>query len=303
MDRVLITGGTGFIGKVLALSLKRKGYDVATISTLSETDSRRAEELEKAGIETTECDIFSDKLSSVVAKCAPNVLVHAAGAVGLVAANGRTPGTAEYTRVNVDGTLRVLKAAKESGVGQFIYPSSASVYGKSVYLPIDEKHPTNPVSPYGVSKLEAEKRANAFRTQEMKVFIPRAFNVYGPNPTRPEFVSKTIESVEKNEQPVLNGEGKPTRDFIYISDFADAVETGIRKRLGITLNVGTGRETSLLELAEMVISMMGSNLRPKLMPERAGDVDRSVADVSNATRAGIVAKISLEKGLKLMIEH
>jgi UDP-glucose 4-epimerase len=300
MERVLITGGTGFVGSALAAGLRRMNYEVVAVSTMSDPNSARVKAMRDAGVELVRCDLFSEELRAVVSKARPEAVVHAVGLAGLIASSGRMPTAEEYKRANVDSTARILSASRESGVGQFVYLGSAAEYGKPAYLPIDEKHPTNPISPYGISKLAGEKLASEFRSESMRVFVPRIFNAYGPNPTRPDVVSQIIDSVRNNKAPVLNGEGKPTRDFIYVTDVVDAVEAGIRKGLSLVLNVATGRETSLLELAELVIKTMGSSLKPVLKPGRSGDVDRSVADVSKAAGLGIKAKISLEEGIRLL---
>ena len=287
------------MGRELALGLKKGGYEVSALSTLAST-SGRTSTLESAGVKIIKCDILSGELNEVMLESEPDVVVHAAG---LIAAKNQETAAADYARINVAGTSHVLAASERADAKQFVYRSTTAVYGKAVSLPIGESHPTNPIGLYGSSKLEAEKLAEKSREVGMRVFIPRIFNAYGPDPTRPEVVSQTIKSVSKHEQPALSGGGKPTRDFVYVSDVVEAVQAGIKNRLDTTLNVATGRETSLLQLAELVISIMGSDLKPKLMPSRRGGVDRNFADVSKAHTLGIKAKVSLEEGIGRLIRH
>lgn len=212
---------------------------------------------------------------------------------------------------NVMGTLNLLNAARNSGIKRFVYFSSAATYGDPIRLPVDEAHPQDPMSPYGASKLSAEKYALMFhRAYGLPATAIRPFNIYSPrqDPSNPYsgVISKFIDSVSHGEPPVIFGDGSATRDFVSVHDVVDLVMLMLEKdaAVGKVFNCGTGKVTTINELAETVVSLYGKDLKPVYEPERPGDIKDSYADISLAKNVlDYRPQVALKEGLKEIIEH
>ena len=209
------------------------------------------------------------------------------------------------------GTLNLLNAARNADIKRFVYFSSAAVYGDTVHLPVDENHPQDPMSPYGVSKLSGEKYALAFnKVYGLPTTAIRPFNVYSPrqDPSNPYsgVISKFIDNVSKGQPPVIFGDGTATRDFVSVHDVVDMVMLMLEKdeAVGKVFNCGTGKPTRIDELAQIVIDLYGNDrLKPELQPERPGDIKDSYADISLAKKVlGYEPKVSLKDGLQEIID-
>lgn len=206
---------------------------------------------------------------------------------------------------NVIGTLNLLEAARRSkSLERFIYVSSAAVYGFPKYVPIDEDHPCKPVSPYGVSKLGGEFYARVFHElYGVPTVCIRPFNVYGDGCSNPEYsgvVQKFLDRISKGLPPVIYGDGKQTRDFVHVRDVADIIVLAIEcgEAVGKTFNCGTGGVVSINELARMMISLSGRDLKPEYSEGGSGDIKHSCANITKAEKMlGFKPKISLEEGL------
>jgi UDP-glucose 4-epimerase len=208
---------------------------------------------------------------------------------------------------NIGGTLNVLMAARESSVRRIVYTSSASVYGNARHLPINEDDATNMLSPYAVSKYGGENYCKAFyESYGVPVASVRYSNVYGPS-QRPEnpycgVVAKFFSTVMAGEQPVIHGDGEQTRDYTYVSDAVEAtLLAAVSPRAeGQVYNVGTGRETSVNQLAEMIIRISGQNVRPSHVDRR--DIDNIRRRVLNVEKARgelrWTPEMTLENGLR-----
>lgn len=207
---------------------------------------------------------------------------------------------------NILATINLLKEASERNIEKFVYISSAAVYGIPRYLPIDEDHPKNPLSPYGVSKLAGEYYCKAY-SEDVYTVIVRPFNVFSPrmDPKSPYsgVIAKFIQRVKKGLPPIIYGSGKQTRDFVHVRDVVDFIEIAMRKgKRREAYNVGTGRETSILELAEMIMEIGKFEGEPIFEKPRKGDIERSVADITNAKRIGFKPKTNLRKDLEEVFE-
>ena len=234
-----------------------------------------------------------------------DVVTHEAGQAG-VGISVDDPTTTN--EVNVVGTLNVLWAAKAQGVKKVVNASSSSIFGKPNYLPIDEHHTTNPASPYGVSKLAAEQYCTVFsRVYGMEVVSLRYFSVYGPRGRPDQVIRKFMQSLVGNKPPVINGDGSHTRDFTNVADVVSATvaaaETdGIG---GEVFNIGYGDRTSILSVAEKLISLMGleGKIAPQHTAESRGDFPDTQADNAKARRVlGWAPKVDLDRGLKEYVE-
>lgn len=208
--------------------------------------------------------------------------------------------------VNVIGTLNILKALSE-GSGKIIFASSAAVYGENKNLPLKEDYLPKPISPYGVSKLAGEHYVRVFyELYGVPGVILRYFNVYGPRQSSAYagVISIFMKNALKNEPLVIFGDGKQTRDFIYVKDVVQANLLVAEKERanGKIFNVATGKETSILELALKIIDLTSSSSQILFAPERPGDIKRSVADINEIRKLGFEPSYSLEEGLKETLE-
>ncbi len=208
-------------------------------------------------------------------------------------------------RENILGTINMLEAATKSMVGQFIYISSAAVYGNPAKVPIGEDHPTRPLSPYGVSKLAGENYAFAFmETYGLGVTSIRPFNIYSPrqDPASPYsgVISRFVDRAKAGEGLTVFGDGAQTRDFIAAEDVVRMVGLclGNKKAMGRAFNCGTGKATSVNELAKTVAKLSGKKLGIEHAEERKGDIKHSLADISGAKKVlGFRPGTKLKDGL------
>jgi UDP-glucose 4-epimerase len=308
VNRVLVTGGAGFIGSHLIDELLSKDFDVVVLDDFS---GGRRDNLSlhfgKPGFCLVEGDIRN---SSDVKKALDDVDVvfHLAA---IVSVNLSVKNPLLVNEVNVSGTLNVLRQSLEAGVKRFVYASSCAVYGDPVRLPIDEEHPTRPLSPYGASKLAAEHYCRVFHeVYGFETVCLRFFNVYGSRqPIGPYsgVITKFVDRLKRGEEPIIYGDGEQTRDFVFVRDVADACLRAMRRKncVGEVINVGTGLETSINKLANVLAELF--NLRDVKFvyaKPQAGDIRRSCADSSKAEKIlGYKPKTSLREGLTILLRE
>lgn len=206
---------------------------------------------------------------------------------------------------NTTGTLNVLITAKDSDVKKVIYASSSSVYGLIDKLPQMESHQTVPLSPYGVSKLSAERYCNSFyKMYGLKTVSLRYFTVYGPR-QRPDMAIRIfVDQIFRQHQPIIFGDGTQTRDFTYVSDVVDANMLVLKKNHGDggTFNIGSGRNISVNELVQLILKLMSSKIKPIYDSVQLGDVKHTLADITHSKKIlNWENKVPLEKGLQEFI--
>jgi len=303
--KVLITGGAGFIGHHLAIYLKNLGYDVTCVDNLLRSSKEAINALRDEGINLLVADVTDyHSLSNALKDSRPDVIVHAAALIS-VTESFIIPD--EYIKCNAIGTLNAARLGCELGIDRFIYISSAAVYGNPIKLPIAEDHPLNPISPYGLSKLMGEEVVKLYsRICGVKYVILRLFNVYGLRQPLNEYsgvVRKFVERVSMGLSPIIYGDGSQSRDFIHVTDVCRAVELSLStKAFNDVYNVGSGRPISINELAELIISASGLNLKPIYEAPRAGDIKHSYADISKiCNRLGFKPSVTIEEGIKELI--
>jgi UDP-glucose 4-epimerase len=295
---VLVTGGAGFVGSHIADALV--GYnDVRVLDDLS--NGRRDNVPDGATL--VEGDV-RDEAALGEAASGVDLVFHQAGLVS-VPASVEDP-MASQSR-NVAGTLAVLDRARREDA-RVVLASSVAIYGDPVELPVDEDHPTNPTSPYGVDKLAVDHHARlAHEHYGVETVALRYFNVYGPRQSGGEYsgvVDAFLEQATAGQPLTVHGDGTQTRDFVHVSDVVRANLAAARTdAVGTAFNVGTGRSVSVRTLAETVRDVADSTSDVVHVDARPGDVDRSRADVSRARRLlDFEPRVALEDGLRGLLE-
>lgn len=304
MTLCLVTGGAGFIGSHLVEALVEHNKRVRVLDDFS---TGRRENLAAVAdqIELLEGDVTdSETVEQAVAGC--DYVLHLA-AIASVQASLEKPQTSH--RVNVDGTLNVLDAARRVGVQRFVIASSTAVYGDHTALPLREELAPRPLSPYAATKAAGEAYCSAFHTSYgLPTVALRFFNVYGPrqDPSNPYsgVISIFAARVARGEHPVIYGDGKQTRDFVYVADVIRAILLACEREAaaGNVFNVGGGRQTSVLQLVTALNQALDTALKPTFAPARSGEVRFSQANVSRARKVmGWKPQVTLQEGLSKLV--
>ena len=212
--------------------------------------------------------------------------------------------------VNVVGTSNLLNASICEGVGKFVFISSCAVYGEPVYLPVDEAHPTNPISPYAESKLISEQECLRLSNEhKIESVVVRFFNVYGPKQGLNDYSGVIIKFIDRIKQKLpltIFGDGSQTRDFVFVQDIANALLLASQneKANGQIFNIATGKATTIKFLAETLLQLTDSNAELQFATERSGDIKHSYANISKANNLlGYTPRFSLKKGLKILLKE
>ena len=302
--KILVTGGAGFIGSHLTKELVKKGYKVRVLDDLSRKINHVEDLWKSKEIEFIKGDI-RDSMHVMEAMKGIDYVFHEAA----VCINRCKAFPKEAIEVNLEGSYNIFGAAIHEGVKKVIYASSSSVYGEPEYLPMDEKHPTNAKEPYGATKLCADKFMEFLSEKHgLKYIALRYFNVYGPYQSTDAYytsvISIFIKRVLGGLSPVINGKGTQTLDFTNIHDVVDtniaALESNVENEI---FNVGYGEEHSLKELAEIILDIVGSDLKPEFV-DRPVPVSRRRCDTTKLEKLlGIKPKVNLKEGLKELVEH
>lgn len=299
--KVLVTGGAGFIGSHVVDRLVEEGHQVVVVDNLA--TGKRKNVNRAANLYKT--DITSGRLERVFRNERPNVVLHLAAQISV---RNSVEDPVFDAQVNVLGTMNVLQQAVRYGCRKVVFSSSGgAIYGEQETFPAAESHSNNPLSPYGISKLCGEHYLSYFqRTSGIPVVSLRYANVYGPRQD-PEgeagVVAIFIQKMLNNEQPIINGNGRQTRDFVFVDDVAQANLVAMGQDAHGVYNVGTGIETSVNELFRMLADLTGSPAKEVHGPAKLGEQLRSVIDPSRIKQElGWEAKVDFAEGLKQTVE-
>lgn len=298
----LITGGAGFLGSALSNRLLRQGHHVRVLDDLS-TGNPDALDPE---IHFTRGDINDrPKLWSLLQDI--DCIYHLAARVS-VPESILFP--RDYNEVNVGGTATLMEAARDAGTPRVVLTSSGAVYGDQDIPVMTESMQPHPLSPYGVSKLAAEWYVRTIGDLSgIETICLRIFNAYGPGqrtpPSHPPIIPNFIRQARQNGTLIFHGDGNQTRDYVYVDDVVNAMVAAstVQGVNGRVINVGSGQETSVRELARQVIEITGGKPEEVFNPRVSSGVSRMCADISLAkNELNYVPMISLENGLRLTME-
>jgi UDP-glucose 4-epimerase len=300
--KVLVTGGAGFIGSHLVDRLVQEGHEVIIVDNLV-TGKRR--NINRAA-RFYKQDIQSWRLERVFRNERPNVVMHLAAQMDV---RKSVEDPMFDAQVNILGTLNVLQQAVKHGVRKVIFSSSGgAIYGEQEMYPAAESHVTKPLSPYGLSKLCGEQYLSYYqRSSGLQVVSLRYANVYGPRQD-PEgeagVVAIFIQKMLNNEQAVINGNGRQTRDFVFVEDVVEANLAVMGQETQGTYNVGTGVETSINDLFRILVQHTGSTSKEVHGPAKKGEQARSVIDNTRLRHElSWEPKGELSEGLKKTVEY
>lgn len=305
--KVLVTGGAGFIGSHLVDELLSRRYEVRVIDNLYSGNIQNVERHDgNPSFEFTEGDIRDQDFVEEALRGVDGVFHEAA--ITSVPVSVEKPDLTE--EVNVDGTKNLLEGSLSEGVNRFVFASSCAIYGAPEDLPLKEDSRAAPASPYAESKFSAENKCREYRGKNgLEPMILRYFNVYGPGQSGGRYagvISKFLERLEKDEPPIIYGDGDQTRDFVFVEDVVKANILALEGNgtPGRPYNIGSGRAISINELCEKMMNVVG---KPQIEPEyeeaRKGDIRHSKADLKRAVEElNYRPSVSLKQGLQKLFE-
>ena len=297
----LVTGGAGFIGSHVADALLAEGHDVHVLDNLSTGFPWKVPE----GALLFDRDIRSDEAASLFAEHEYDCLVHHAAQMD-VRTSVDDPGF--DADVNIRGLLNLMEAGTNHGLRKVIFASTGgAIYGEPEYTPQDEQHPLQPVSPYGVAKLAAEKYLYYYQSEhDINTVSLRYANIYGPrqNPHgEAGVVAIFTKEMLRDGQPVINGPGEQTRDYVYVGDVVKANLAALDYEGSGVFNVGTGRETSVNELFHTLREETRADVKETHGPAKPGEQQRSVLGHERAqNKLGWAPQVPLAEGLRRTVQ-
>ncbi|MGY1680811.1 NAD-dependent epimerase/dehydratase family protein [Geodermatophilus sp. SYSU D01176] len=304
---VLVTGGAGFIGSHVVPMLLERGYRVRILDNMSRGDRDTVAAWVATGrVELVEQDVrYGGAVHNAMRGC--DSVVHLAA----VSVNKSQADPYESIDINVVGGNNVFAAAADLGVRRVVFASSASVYGDPETLPMTEDGPVDPLTPYCIAKLNGEQLLGFYARRSAMTWIAlRFFNVYGPGqkPTAyyTSVINHFVKRLRNGEPPVIDGRGEQSMDFVHVHDVARAVVLALdvdADRANVPINVGTGIDTTVAELARTLIGAVGINVEPQFNP-RDVLVSRRAADTTRAREVlGWEPMIDLATGMKDLVEN
>lgn len=306
--RCLVTGGAGFIGSNLVDALLDRGDQVSVIDNLTTGKRANLERALSRGAELQVADVRdAEGLSQIFLAARPELVFHLAAQVDV---RHSVEHPAEDARANVLGTITVLECARAAGAARVVNSSTGGgLYGEAEVLPTPEEHPVRSLAPYGQGKFAAEGYCELYaRLHGLSTISLRYGNVYGPRQDihgEAGVVAIFCGRLIEGRPPTVFGDGRQTRDWVEVEDVVEANLRAAEADVTSPLNVGRGRETSVLELLEALDEVAaGKMVEPRFAPERLGEVRRSCLEVSRARRElGWEPRIELREGLRRVLER
>jgi dTDP-glucose 4,6-dehydratase len=306
--RVLVTGGAGFISSNLIRHLlAHTPYEVVSIDALTYAgnlenlaDVLSHERLSFVHGDIRDADLVRDLVSEV------DVIVNAAAESHVE--KSIEEGASEFVTTNVEGTQILLDAIRETPVERFLLVSSSEVYGTAEYAPMDEEHPMNPRSPYAATKAGGDRLAYSYWvTYGLPIVVVRPFNNYGPRQHPEKVVPRFVTQALTGEPLTVHGDGHASRDWLYVDDDAEAIEMLIEAPLGDiageVVNVATGVDISVQDIAHLVLDAVGSDAGVVHTEERPGQVDRHIGSTDKLERlTGWRPRTTFEEGLERTVD-
>lgn len=300
--KVLVTGGAGFIGSHIVDRLVREGHSVVVVDNLTTGKKKNL----NPEARFYKADILSSKIEKIFRKERPELVSHHAAQMDV---RRSVTDPVFDAQVNILGFLNVLENAVRYSTRKVIFASSGgAVYGEQEVFPASESHPVQPVSPYGISKLAGEKYLHYYQQVAGINYVAlRYANVYGPRQDPfgeagvvAIFTQKTL----MNDQPTIYGNGKQTRDYVYVEDVVEAHMAASEEGITGVFNVGTGVETSVNQLYKNIVEIAGSKVKEVYGPERRGEQLRSCLDAAKINSATEWSPgVTLQKGLQETVDY
>ena len=306
--KILITGGAGFVGSHLCEKYIQEGNTVICLDNFMNGDIRNIRHLvAHKNFKLINGDIRDFDLLEKITRDV-DVVIHLAAQIHVDRSVIEPKMTYD---INVLGTLNVLEVSRMFDVEKVIHASTSEVYGSSEYYPMDEKHPLNAPHPYGASKIAADRLCYSYiQTYGMNISIMRCFNIFGPRQRDVGYggvISIFTRRILNNMPPVIYGDGLQTRDYTYIDDTVQAYDLVLKhnKPINEPINFGTGKELSILEIANIIIDLCGKNetMKPVHVDSRPGEVKRLIADPTKAKELlGWDAKYDMHDGIEKFVQ-
>ena len=306
--KILITGGAGFVGSHLCDKYTKEGHTVLCLDNFMSGDLNNIKPLLiYRNFKLIKGDVRDLNLLEKI-MIDVDIVFHMAAQIHVDRSYIEPQLTYD---VNVIGTQAVLEIARLHDVKRIIHASTSEVYGSAEYYPIDENHPLNAPHPYGASKIASDRMCYAYiRTYGMNIVIARLFNIFGPRQRDVGYggvISIFTRRLLKNMPPIIYGDGSQTRDYIYIDDAVTAYDAILKHEEPINepINFGSGREESIIDLANMLIDLCGKKgvIKPVHMEPRIGEVRQLIANATKAQKLlNWESKYTLEKGLENFVQ-
>lgn len=300
--KILVTGGAGFIGSHVVDRLVQEGNEVVVMDNLS--TGKRKHVNKKAVF--YKMDIQSKRVDKVLRNERPRILIHLAAQMNV---RHSTEDPQFDAQVNILGTINLLEHAVRHGVRKVTFASSGgAIYGEQEVFPAPESHRTEPLSPYGISKLAGEKYLAYYANATgLRYVALRLANVYGPRQAsegEAGVIAIFTRKMLQNEQPIINGTGKQTRDFIYVDDVVEALLVTLGEDVQGSFNVGTGEETPINEGYRHLKELTKSTCKDLFGAAKKGEQYRSVLDIRKIRETfGWEPQVSFQEGLKKTVEY
>ncbi len=301
MPTSIVTGGAGFIGSHIVDLLIEKGHKVIIIDNLS-TGSKKNINPQAKFCET---DIASPKIAAIFSREKPDFVFHLAAQID-VRISVADPLLDAQT--NILGSLNIIENSSKSNVKKIIFASTGgAIYGEADIIPTPEDYPEKPLSPYGIAKLSIEKYLYYYKMiKNLNYTALRMANIYGPRQNskgEAGVIAIFIDKLLRGEQPIINGAGTITRDYVYVKDAAKAYMMSVEKPVSGEFNLGTAKETTVNEIYQKITEKMQINTPPVHGPEKIGEQKRSCLDWQKAQRVfGWSPKYDLDKGITETVE-